>query len=548
MKTIHESWMYLVVGLCLVILAPVVSVAQEAEDPAKPKEDKGESTDEGEESKNEDEESKSEDEESKSEDEEEKKEETSEGEALGDEEAKEDEKNEEDEKDKEGEVAKEDEVSPPDEIAAGADVSPMDDEQPMEAVAETEIETEPDVVETIGMPKIIQGTWTKKIIFATDDGSFKFQPRGWVQPRFHLPINPDADEVTAGAGFSLKRARFGFQAWLFDWARFYLDAEFASGTGKLIDYFVDLNPFDGLAVLRVGHFRPYYGRQFPAAVTKLAMIEYAQAWKDKTLGLNLSRDLGAGVHGLLFNGLEYGLGIWNGDRDSDGKMIYSTAGRETDEGTQIVGNIDFEFGGRIAVHPLALAGVGETVMLGDESDSNISDRPGLSIGGAVYYNRRHDRIVMAAGDVEQPYYDSQLKVGADIAFKYIGLSVQGEFFLLKTSLQDDTPDPVVYLVEDVYDSAAANLVGIGLGTYLQVGYFVMPKQLEIVGRFDMVDGDTKLRGTRFFPALGGSYHFFGNNLKAQLMYRLGVCTGYEDTDPGYIPTTHDIFLMFQASI
>ncbi|MCP4674710.1 MAG: hypothetical protein GY854_04185 [Deltaproteobacteria bacterium] len=531
MKTTHGLWMYLVAGLCLVVSWPVVSVAQEAEDSAKAEEDESESKSKAEESKSEGED--------KEDIEENEKKEGVEDEALGGEEEEKDEV----EKD---EVEKEEEISSQDDITASTETSSLDDEQAWKAGAETE--PEPEEVEAIGKPKILQGTWTKKIVFMTDDGSFKFQPRGWVQPRFQLAMNPDADDVTAGSGFSLKRARFGFQAWLFDWARFYLDTGFASGTGKLIDYFVDLNPFDGLVVLRIGHFRPYYCRQLLAATTKLAMIEYAQAWQDKSLGLNLGRDLGAGVHGLLFNGLEYGVGIWNGDRDGDGKMIYSTAGRMTDAGTQIVGNIDYEFGGRIAVHPLALAGVGETVMLGDESDSSKSDRPGLSVGGAIYYNRRHDRIVEAADGVEQPYYDNQLKVGADVAFKYIGLSVQGEFFLLKTSLQDGTPDPVVDLIENNYDGIESNLVGAGFGTYLQVGYFVMPKRLEIVGRFDMVDEDTDLRGTRLYPALGGTYYFFGNNLKAQLMYRLGVGTGYEDTDPGYIPTTHNIFLMFQASI
>ncbi len=379
-------------------------------------------------------------------------------------------------------------------------------------------------------PNILKGTWTKNIVFSTDDGSFKFQPRGWVQPRFLLTFTPDAEDIAEGTGFSLKRARFGFQAWLFDWARFYLDTGFSSGTGRLIDYFVDLDPFGGVAVLRIGHFRPYFCRQLLMATTKLAMIEYAQAWQDGALGLNLGRDIGLGVHGFVFGGLEYGVGIWNGEN------VFNPAG-----------NLDFEMGGRVAVHPLALAGVGNAVLIGDESDASASRRPGLVVGAAAFYERRHD-LFIEVGDATQQYYDNQFKLGVDVAFKYLGLSVQGELFLVNTWIYGDTPDAVTNFVETTDDTMANNLLGMGIGMYLQAGYFILPGQLEIIGRFDMVDEDSELRGNRYYPAVGGTYYFFGHNLKAQLMYRLGMGAGYEEPDPGYVPTTHDVFLMFQASI
>ncbi len=72
----------------------------------------------------------------------------------------------------------------------------------------------------------------------------------------------------------------------------------------------------------------------------------------------------------------------------------------------------------------------------------------------------------------------------------------------------------------------------------------------------MVDENMDKRGSRLFPGAGLTYYFFGNNLKAQLMYRLNVGTGYVEGDPvagtatdaGYIDTSHDIFLMLQAAI
>jgi hypothetical protein len=73
----------------------------------------------------------------------------------------------------------------------------------------------------------------------------------------------------------------------------------------------------------------------------------------------------------------------------------------------------------------------------------------------------------------------------------------------------------------------------------------------------MVDESMDVRGSRIYPGVGASYYFFGNNLKLQFMYRANVGTGYGKVtdasgasvdDPGFIPTSHDLFLMLQASI
>jgi hypothetical protein len=221
------------------------------------------------------------------------------------------------------------------------------------------------------------------------------------------------------------------------------------------------------------------------------------------------------------------------------------------------GNIDVMFGGRLAVHPLAPAGVGRALPLGDESDSAISDKPGLALGVSVMYNKRHDRffqVPVGADTVDALYYDNQLKLGVDLGFQMIGLSVVGEFFLHKVWLADDAAPEIKNAVDGAAGLGAAGALadGMGMGAYVQIGYFVIAKKLEVAGRFDMVDESMDVRGTRLYPGLGASYYFFGNNLKLQLMYRLNASTGYGKVagvdDPGFIPTSHDLFLMLQASI
>ncbi len=434
-------------------------------------------------------------------------------------------------------------------------------QSPAPSSAKTEIVPEAVVVDTTGRPgphvgielsdakhamvsdgnrKILVGTWTKSIQFSTDDGSFKFQPRGWIQPRFTLSVYSDQDrnggEPFDGTGFSLQRARFGFQAWLFKWGHFYLDSEWKTGSGQLVDYFVDLGPNNGEypVGVRVGYFRPFLSRQLLHATTQLAMIDYAKAWTaldmvssadaDQPGGFSykptalMGRQLGIAVQGLVANGFEYGVGIWNG---SDGYAV----------------DADFMYGGRIAVHPMGFSG-GPVLRPGDESDTEISTRPGFVLGLAAYVEDRNDATADLPGLL--PYEDFKLRAGVDAAFKYAGVSLEAEFFLVNDwAKQEITND---YLKLHHRDAP-------GMGTYFQVGYMVVPKRFEVVGRFDMADENIQIRGIRFYPTVGITYFLFGNNLKAQFQYRANFGTAYDkDADAMYTPVTHDVIFLLQASI
>lgn len=419
----------------------------------------------------------------------------------------------------------------------------------------------------------VTGTWTKKIEFASEDGNFRFQPTGFIQPKLQLLITTadGVDDKLAGSGFVLHRARFGFKAALFKFARMEVVGDFKSGAFGLVDAYGDVDPWEGVFAVRAGRFRPWMGRQFMAGSTQLQMIENANAWADTALGLGLDRDLGVGVFGLVKDAFEYGIGVWNGDGgsifDAKARELKDSKGKATvgADGAAVTapGNIDVMIGGRLAVHPLAPFGVGRPLPLGNESDSDISEKPALALGVSAYFNKRHDRlaenVACAAGLCADPaqtefdalYYDNQLKLGVDLGFQMIGLSFAGEFFMLKVWLPDDADPTVEQAVAGAADTGVSTVDGIGMGMYAQVGYFAIPKKLEIAARFDMVDpsaGTDGVRGNRMYPGLGATYHFFGNNLKLQLMYRLDIAAGFEDTDPGYMATGHDLFLMLQASI
>lgn len=397
----------------------------------------------------------------------------------------------------------------------------------------------PTEVAAEGNRKILVGTWTKSILFATDNGDFRFQPRGWIQPRFTLSVNSDGkrndDEPLMGTGFSLQRARFGFQAWLFKWGHFYLDTEWKTGSAALVDYFVDLGPNNGdrPVGVRVGYFRPFLSRQLLHATTALAMIDYARAWThldqvptvDNTQAGGFSytsvplmgRQLGIAIQGLAINGIEYEAGVWNG---SDGYTA----------------DADFMYGGRIAVHPTGLAG-GAVLRPGDESDTDVSSSPAAAIGLAAYIEDRNDAVADLPGML--PYEDYKLRAGADVAFKYAGVSLAAEFFIVTDWAKQEITN---HYLELHYRDAP------GMGAYFQAAYMMVPKRLEVVGRFDMADENISIRGIRFYPTAGLTYFLFGNNLKAQFQYRINLGTGYHGQDALYTPVTHDVIFMLQASI
>jgi hypothetical protein len=401
-----------------------------------------------------------------------------------------------------------------------------------------------------GNRKILIGTWTKKIVFATDDNSFRFQPKGGVQAKFTLATNPDddtnGDEPFDGTGFSFQRARLGFQAWFLNFGKFNLDTEWRTGKADLLEYFVDFGPNngEGAVAVRVGLFKPYFSRQFLQSSFQLSMIENAMAWssldfvstpddtevntfKYKPFPL-IQRQLGIALQGFAANGIEYGVGIWNG---SDG---YAT-------------DADFMYGGRIAVHPMGLAG-GSALRIGDESDSEISSSPALSIGLAAFIEDRNDATIDLPGSCPSedlfsmcPYEDYKLRSGLDIAFKYAGLSLEGEFFILKTWAKQEAINS--FALEEFNRDAP------GLSGYLQAGYMIVPKRLEFVGRFDALDENIEIRGVQFYPTVGVTYFVLGNNLKAQFQYRINIGSGYiKGEDAMYVPLTHDFLFLLQASI
>lgn len=151
-----------------------------------------------------------------------------------------------------------------------------------------------------------------------------------------------------------------------------------------------------------------------------------------------------------------------------------------------------------------------------EGDITYSERPQLAVGGGYAYNPRVNtstnnafigvdlanlnirRLLAAGGNGRQLGWGvvDYSTWAADGIFKYRGFSLQGEFYY-KNVTRREKGRPCVQFVQDVVPSGpfictaeAPNELGNALGWYVQSGYFLIPRYLEIAGRYSYWDPDT----------------------------------------------------------
>lgn len=151
-----------------------------------------------------------------------------------------------------------------------------------------------------------------------------------------------------------------------------------------------------------------------------------------------------------------------------------------------------------------------------EGDLTYSERPQLAIGGGYAYNPRVNtstnnafigvdlanlnirRLIAAGGNGRQLGWGvvDYSTWAIDSIFKYRGFSLQGEFYY-KNVTRREKGRPCVQFVQDVLGTGpftcsaqAPNELGNAWGWYVQSGYFVIPRYLEIAGRYSYWDPDT----------------------------------------------------------
>ncbi len=299
--------------------------------------------------------------------------------------------------------------------------------------------------------------------------------------------------------FYVRRARLNASGAFLEHVDFRIEVDFAGSLGEatglraqLTDGWANWNYYD-FANLKAGQFFPIFGWEKRLAPTKLQAIEYSLAG-DRLLP---DRQLGAQLWGgFLEKRMNYALGVFNGNNlnnnwnDNENFMLVPRL-----EGVPLQGKL---FG-----QPArwALAG---TAYYSDDNRYPLTPDLGVHAGTNVFAGQRTAAAV-----------DTQLQIGPfDLWAEY-----------LFTEYDPDGPT----------DTFSAQ------GWYVLAGYYVVPKKLQALVKYEQFDPNTDVSGDATDTwTLGVSYAIKGDNLKLYLNYLLMDVPGHEEWE-------HKVLMRLQAA-
>jgi phosphate-selective porin OprO/OprP len=213
-------------------------------------------------------------------------------------------------------------------------------------------------------------------------------------------------------------------------------------------------------------------------------------------------DIGAMLNGKIANGLAY---YYAG--------VFGGAGQTSTRSTN-----DNMFVARAVVNPLG-------DMAYSEADLDGSRKPFLSIGANYFMNTLNKTTTGATAALDNTISNYAVasnngwlgkgfnsakfaandkididSYGADLAFKWMGISLQGEYLLGQAESQR---------------TITKNLLR-AQGFYAQTGYMIIPKKLEVAFRYSYLDPDRDKTNDLITEQIGAlSYYFNKQNLKLQ---------------------------------
>lgn len=145
-----------------------------------------------------------------------------------------------------------------------------------------------------------------------------------------------------------------------------------------------------------------------------------------------------------------------------------------------------------------------------EGDLIYSETPQLAIGGGIAYNpsiNSSSNNAFVGIDLANLNFRRQLATfgngrqlgwgtvdfttwATDAAFKYRGFSLQGEYYFKNINRHSKEVPCMIADATGTCTAFAPGLLGNATGWYVQTGYYLIPRHLEIAGRYAYWDPDT----------------------------------------------------------
>src|SRR5712692_10445223 len=275
-------------------------------------------------------------------------------------------------------------------------------------------------------------------------------------------------------------------------------------TTQLYDAYLTLKQIPW-ANLRVGQYRTHFGRQEFQSSAFMQFVDrgfVAEAFVPNVID---RRDQGVTIFSDQAKyPINYAFGVFNGVGINLNRLGLSTPGNAN----------ELMYVGRVTADILGKPGY-------PEGDLAHSPTPQLAVGASYGYNGglqtnttgvgSNNQVSTAIASLGNGRLLNQGIVdigtgGLDFILKYKGFSLQAEGFVRNV---------------DTHDSSKR--IGNATGYYVQAGYFIVPKTIEVVGRYSAMDPDTRLGHDLITSGVGGlNWYFSGHEHKLQFDY--GVIT------------------------
>ncbi len=354
-----------------------------------------------------------------------------------------------------------------------------------------------DIIKSAPKSKPLDYKLGKGFTFISPDEKFQLSVGGNMQLLYTYQQN-DGTGTAPKSEFKLRRIKTSFAGYaynkdltykvLLNWAEL---ANGGTSSKVLEEAYLNYKIVDE-AQIQVGEDKVQYGRQ---EITSSG----AQQFVDRSFVVNAfkpSYDVGMNLHGDVANGLFKYDAQWVGGK-----------GQNTPSGTN-----NNAYNLRLAVNPLG-------DMKYSESDIEMSAKPLLGIGSSYYHNTLKKTAAATFETNNNGYAGASGWLGknagkfgptanvnintmeADLAFKWMGLSLQSEYFWAQGTGAG---------------AAGADANVISNGFYAQVGYMVLPKQVELAMRYAWMDYNRATPNNNQTEVSGAiSWYPQGHNLKIQ---------------------------------
>ena len=323
----------------------------------------------------------------------------------------------------------------------------------------------------------------KDFFFKTHDEKFSMKLTSMLQFKYNYG---DANREEDNSSFSLRRARLTFNGNAYgEHMQYYGDLELRSTGSKdgsksveLLDLFGTYEKYEH-AKIRFGQWKVPFNGQFMTSEAELQMIDRSEA--DEVF--NLGRQIGVMVFGSIWEEkLEYFLGFWNGNFRNE---------KEND-------NNEHLWVARLMYDPLGHFGEAE-------SDYEYHNKPLIHFEAAVAFDGEDDITLELdeIGELEVGDIDKTQIVG-EFGLKYKGFFLISEYYWRKRHLGS-------FHGLELDDK---NIIDQGF--FVQAGYFLIPKKLEVTGRYSMVSFDDTMEEDSIIESTFGlNYFFSGRRHKLQ---------------------------------